>query len=94
MATAETAVTSVSKVLSGTLSCQLFSICFWFLPYYSLTPMLSPDDKGQKLPLKQCMDVVFSGGPGIYSRKIDDNLISWLNINSFLRTIKRTKIDY
>lgn len=32
MAPAETMVTSVSEILSDTLPCQLFSICFWSLP--------------------------------------------------------------
>lgn len=47
-----------------------------------------------KLSLTQCMHVVFSGGPGIYSRKTDDNLISWMNINSFLKTKKGPGVGY
>lgn len=97
MAPTETTVRSVRKVLSDAFPCHSLTLLYLFLFLTLLlfkTHIVSGWQRSQNNPWNSALHVVFSGGPGIYSKTTDHNLIPWLNINSFLRTKKATGICY
>ena len=97
MAPTETTISSVRKVLSDTFPCHLLSLLYLFLFLTLLlfkTHTVSRWRRSWNNPWNSALHVVFSGGPGIYSKTTDHNLIPWLNSSSFLRTNKATRICY